>query len=347
MKSRAETDIPKLLPAQSAPKPGRHAVRSFLLTALTAALTAAIAACSPPEAGIKAADRCLVSLHVLGVAQDGGKPQIANPKDPAWDDPSLRRLATSLALVDRRGETSKRWLFEASPDVKEQLQRLDMIAPKSATPGLDSVFLTHAHIGHYAGLMLFGHEAMGAQNLIVFTMPRMADFLTKNGPWSQLVRYHNIILAIMTDGEPEILAENLSVTPFLVPHRQEFSEVAGYRIDGPEKSVLFIPDIDSWEDWDAEGVRLEDKLADVDIAYLDATFFADGEIPGRDMGSFPHPFVSHTMERLKDLGPEEKAKIRFIHMNHTNPLLNPEASERQAVTKAGFHIAEEGKEICL
>jgi pyrroloquinoline quinone biosynthesis protein B len=290
---------------------------------------------------------CPVSLIVLGVAQDGGKPQIANPKDPAWKDPSLKRLATSLALVDRRGGEPRRWLFEATPDIREELQRLDDVAPPKTRIGLDGIFLTHAHIGHYSGLMFLGHESAGADAVPVYVMPRMADYLGKNGPWSQLVKYENIILAIMQADTPEEIAPEIDVTPFLVPHRQEFSEVVGYRIKGPRASALFIPDIDSWDDFDKAGVRIEDLIASVDVAYLDATFYANGEIPGRDMSGFPHPFVSASMARFAALPEKERGKIRFIHMNHTNPLLNPAAPERQAVEKAGFNIAEEGEQRCL
>ena len=304
-----------------------------------------LTACTNSETTPRAT--CSVSLHVLGVAQDGGKPQIGNARDPAWADPSLRRLATSLALIDRRGAAPKRWLFEATPDIKEQLYRLEREAPSPDGPPVDGVFLTHAHVGHYAGLMLFGHEAMGAKAIKVYAMARMANFLAQNGPWSQLVAYGNISIDNITDGEAKSLAEGLSVTPFLVPHRQEFSEVVGFRIDGPERSAIFIPDIDSWEDWDAEGARIEDKIASVDFAFLDATFFANGEIPGRDMSGFPHPFVSHSMKRFTGLSAADKDKVRFIHMNHTNPLHKPDGSERREVKEAGFHIADEGDEICL
>ncbi|MEM9617281.1 MAG: MBL fold metallo-hydrolase [Pseudomonadota bacterium] len=311
------------------------------------ALFLGLTACAQPQDEQAAAPLCDVSLLVLGIAQDAGKPQIGNPDDPAWDDPTLKKLPTSLALIDRRSETLKRWLFEATPAISSQLQRLDETAPVNRSIGLDGVFITHAHIGHYAGLLMFGHEAAGAENVTVYAMPRMADFLAQNGPWSQLVRYHNIILAIMSEGEPEQIAVDISVTPFLVPHRQEFSEVVGFHIQGPDKTALFIPDIDSWEDWDADGAKIEDVIEGADIAYLDATFFADGEIPGRDMSGFPHPFVSHSMERFEPLPDAEKAKIRFIHMNHTNPLLTPNAAERESVVKAGFNIAEEGETVCL
>ena len=305
-----------------------------------------VSSCSPSETADTDAT-CEVSLIVLGIAQDAGKPQIGNNDDPAWADPTLQRHATSLALVDNRPENAKRWLFEATPDLKKQLHHLDQLTPTATSSHPDGVFLTHAHIGHYAGLLMFGHEAMGAENMTVYAMPRMADFLAENGPWSQLVRYHNIILAIMAAGQPEQLATDIVVTPILVPHRQEFSEVVGFRIEGPNQSALFIPDIDSWEDWDAEGTRIEDVISSVDTAYLDATFFADGEIPGRDMSGFPHPFVSHSMERFSSLPESERNKIRFIHLNHTNPLLAPNAPERNIVKNNGFNIADEGEKICL
>ncbi|WP_425409590.1 MBL fold metallo-hydrolase [Hyphococcus sp.] len=311
--------------------------------------TAAIVSCTS-ETEIQTAQtplQCNVSLLILGVAQDAGRPQIGNPDDPAWADPSLKRLATSIALIDRRGDEPRRWLFEATPDIKEQIRRLNAAAPAAHPLDLAGVFLTHAHIGHYAGLMMFGREAAGARNVQVFAMPRMADFLSSNGPWDQLLRLHNLYIAVMSEGEPEHLTPDLSVTPFLVPHRQEYSEVAGFEIQGPEKAALFIPDIDSWEDWDAQGVRIEDKIAGVDFALLDATFYANGEIPGRDMSGFPHPFVSHSMERFENMPHREKQKIWFIHMNHTNPLLIPDAPERSLVESKGYNNASESAEYCL
>ena len=275
---------------------------------------------------------------VLGVAQDGGVPQAGSPGHPGWSDPDRRRLVVSLGLVDPA--TSERWMFEATPDFRRQLQRLDAVHPVEDHPGLSGIFLTHAHIGHYTGLMFLGHESMGAAGVPVHAMPRMGEFLAGNGPWSQLIAYDNIELRALEAGEAVRLNDRLTVTPFLVPHRQEFSEVVGYRIDGPRRSALFIPDIDGWEEWDAAGVRIEDLLADVDIAYLDATFYADGEIPGRDMSGFPHPFISHSMKRFAPLAAEVRGRIRFIHLNHTNPALWAESEARRSIEAAGFSVAE-------
>ncbi|WP_412069207.1 MBL fold metallo-hydrolase [Rubrivirga sp. IMCC43871] len=284
------------------------------------------------------------ALVVLGIAQDGGVPQTGDADAPGWTHPDRRRLVVSLGLV--HPASGRRWLVEATPDLPEQLAHLERVAPRTDGAVLDGVFLTHAHIGHYTGLMFLGHESLGARGVPVFAMPRMADFLRTNGPWSQLVRFENVDLRELADGTAVPLAEGLTVTPFLVPHRQEFSEVVGYRIDGPRRSVLFIPDIDSWHEWEAAGTRLEDALATVDVAYLDATFFADGEIGGRDMSGFPHPFITTTMARLAGLPASERGKVRFIHLNHTNPALWP-GPAREAIEAAGMRVAAEGETVSL
>jgi pyrroloquinoline quinone biosynthesis protein B len=294
------------------------------------------------QAEVTAPDLVAPYLLVLGIAQDAGVPQAGRRDHPGWEDPSRRELATSLALVDPAA--GKRYLFDATPDFKFQLNRLDRAAPAETIPGLDGIFLTHAHIGHYTGLMMLGHEVMGSRGVPVFAMPRMADFLRSNGPWSQLVRYQNIDLRPLEAGVAVQLRPGLQVTPLLVPHRQEFSEVVGFRIEGPQRSALFLPDIDRWEDWDQS---LEDVLTSVDVAYVDGSFYANGEIPGRDMSGFPHPFVTKTMNRLADQPLETRHKVRFIHFNHTNPVLVPESAARQEVAARGFRLAEEGETFDL
>lgn len=276
-------------------------------------------------------------ILVLGIGQDAGVPQSGNHSHPGWANPDAAHLATSLGLVDPN--SGKKWMFEASPDFRRQWYMLETTEPSSDALAPDGVFLTHAHIGHYTGLMFLGNESMGASNVSVYAMPLMADYLELNGPWDQLVRYQNVRLHKMGEKIPVRLTHELQVIPFLVPHRQEYSEVVGYRIEGPNRTALFIPDIDSWEEWDEEGYRIEGVLQSVDIAFIDGSFFADGEIPGRDMSDFPHPFISHTMSRLSALPDNQRSKIRFIHLNHTNPALNLESEAAKSVIEAGFGLA--------
>jgi pyrroloquinoline quinone biosynthesis protein B len=259
----------------------------------------------------------------------------------AWEDKSLRRNASSIAVVDE--STESKYLFDATPDMREQLYQLHIVAPDGEYK-LNGVFLTHAHIGHYVGIMHFGHEAMGAKDIRVYAMPRMHEYLSTNGPWDQLVRYKNIALQSMQDGNVVELSDELTVTPFRVPHRDEYSETVGYRIDGPNKSAVFIPDIDKWESW---SIDIRDIIRGVDYALLDATFFADGELPGRDMSAIKHPFVAESMALFEDMTDEEKSRVIFIHMNHTNPLLIDGSEAQAIVTERGFKFATEGMRLEL
>jgi pyrroloquinoline quinone biosynthesis protein B len=277
-------------------------------------------------------------IIVLGVAQDAGYPQAGCYKKhciKGWEDKVEQRMPVSLGLVDPTSK--KKYLFEATPSFPQQLYQLDQ-----NTQGLDyalsGIFLTHAHIGHYAGLMFLGHESMNSDKTIVYAMPKMRNFLSNNGPWSQLVSYKNIELKSLENNKVEHF-NSVKVTPFTVPHRDEFSETVGFRIDGPNKSALFIPDINKWSIWKQD---LATMVKSVDYAFLDATFFAQGELPGRDMTKVPHPLVTETMEALKKLTLKERQKVWLIHFNHTNPLLNLESKESKKVKSFGFNIAEEG-----
>lgn len=277
------------------------------------------------------------SLIILGNVQDAGSPHIACKKECCrvlFQNPDDSRKVVSLGVVDP--ENKRKYLFDATPDMTEQLKLLKNYLPISTNELVDGIFLTHAHIGHYTGLMYLGTEAMGASNVNVFAMPVMDSYLRNNGPWSQLVRNRNISLQSLNNKQEISLTSNISVIPFLVPHRDEYSETVGYKISGPNKTVLFIPDIDKWHKWDT---NIVDEIKQVDYAFLDAGFFSEKEIDNRDISEIPHPTVIESMELFDKLPAHEKNKIWFIHMNHTNPMLNPESEQSKLVISSGYHIA--------
>ena len=282
-------------------------------------------------------------IYILGVAQDAGFPQAGCYKPhcmPGWNDPERKITATSLGLIDP--SSKKKYIFEATPDLPEQLFLLEQEAP-SDDFSLNGIFITHAHIGHYTGLMYLGREAMGAHGLPIYVMPKMEQYLRENGPWSQLIALNNISLMPLRNDRSEVL-NNLKVTPFLVPHRDEFSETVGYSIQGPKKTALFIPDINKWSQWKE---NILERIQLVDYALIDATFYDNNELPGRDMSKIPHPFVVETMATLSLLPREQREKVWFIHMNHTNPLLNLNSDQAQGVRAQGFNIASTGLRLKL
>ena len=282
-------------------------------------------------------------IYILGVAQDAGYPQAGCFRQhcmQGWMQKDKRLMATSLAVVDTANQ--RKYLFEATPNLPEQLFLLELQAPEKEFE-LDGIFITHAHIGHYTGLMYFGREAMGSKNMPVYVMPKMSKYLTSNGPWDQLVKLNNIAIKELSS-QRKVDIGTISITPFLVPHRDEYSETVGFKIKGPRKTALFIPDINKWSEWSTD---LAEQVQKVDYAFLDATFFDDMELPGRDMSKIPHPFVIETMETLEDLTYEQKSKVWFIHMNHTNPLLDGDSLESKLVFDKGFRVATEGLRLPL
>jgi pyrroloquinoline quinone biosynthesis protein B len=196
-------------------------------------------------------------------------------------------------------------------------------------------------MGHYTGLMHFGREVMGTDNLPVFAMPKMKTFLEENGPWSQLVKLENININALKSDSTLSLNERIKIKPFLVPHRDEFSETVGYEIMINNKSLIVIPDIDKWEKWET---NISELIQKVDYAFLDATFYKNGELK-REMSEIPHPFVEESMELFSKLSDADKQKVHFIHLNHTNPLLIDGSVAQKEVLKKGFNLAKEDQII--
>ena len=276
---------------------------------------------------------------VLGIAQDGGAPHAACTKECCihkWDNPQLHNQVSSIGIVDPL--TNEVWIIDATPDFSVQLNTLTM-EQKRVFKG---VFLTHAHIGHYTGLIHLGREVMGAKEIPVYAMPKMEIFLTNNGPWSQLIELNNIDIKSLKNNTSVRLNHNLSITPFLVPHRDEFSETVGYKIQGPNKSLIFIPDIDKWEKWN---INIQDMVQENDFSLLDGTFYDINELPGRDMSKIPHPFIVETFKVLEKV--KNKSSVHFIHLNHTNPALNTSSNATKEIRKNGFNVAKRNQKFNL
>ena len=265
---------------------------------------------------------------VLGIAQDGGAPHAGCIKEcceEKWDDPTQHARVSSIAIVDPVTEES--WIIDATPDFALQLTALDN--------QLSGIFLTHAHIGHYTGLIHLGREVMGAKEIPVYAMPRMKTFLESNGPWNQLVALNNISINEINDNVKITLNERLSITPFLVPHRDEYSETVGYKVEGPNKSLVFIPDIDKWQKWDQD---IKEVVSNNTYSLLDGTFYDIDELPGRDMSEIPHPFIVESIDLFSDI--VNKSGVYFIHLNHSNPALNSNSNAFDNIKKNGFHIVQ-------
>jgi len=284
-----------------------------------------------------------VSLKVLGTIQDGGIPHLGCNKkccEEYFLNQTQRIGVSSLGISNLKN--NKNYLIDATPDINFQLKKL--IGNENISKKLNGIFITHAHMGHYSGLLNLGRESFSSSWVPLFVMPKMHEFISSNGPWDQLVKLKNVDLKSLSNNKPEVLGDNLSIVPFLVPHRDEYSETVGYKIIGPNKTALFIPDIDKWEKWEISIVEL---VKEVDYAFLDGTFYDAKEINNRDISEIPHPFIIESLELFKNLSVVDKNKVYFIHLNHTNPAIDKSSAPFKNITSKGFNVAEGNMEFNL
>lgn len=304
---------------------------------------------APPAADAPPGPRVVV----LGTAQDGGLPQTGcdcTRCAAARKDPSRARHVASLAihLPQKGAQTGRTWLVDATPDLPAQIELIHRFRPHPAgkvdRAPVDGVLLTHAHIGHYLGLAHFGFESLNTKDLPVHVSPRMAAYLRANGPWSQLVRLGNIALREFEPGKPFDLGEGISVRAIPVPHRDEYSDTMAFILRGPNKTLLYVPDTDSWAAWPKP---LPEVLAEekVDYALLDATFYSPDELPDRDVTKIKHPLITQSMDLLEPLVKAGKLRVWFTHLNHSNPALDADGAARKAIEGRGFRVLEEGEEL--
>jgi len=303
---------------------------------------------SPRSSYLTSSEEADVVVKVLGTAQDAGYPHVGCycPNcQRARKDSSQARLKPSIAVLDMKEKRA--FIVDASPDIGRQFDMVhermgcDSAAEFNAPHG---ILLTHAHIGHYTGLIFYGYEGLSASRIPVYCTSKMARFLEENGPWSQLVRYENIALQIIRPEEETSLTPRISFIPLLVSHRDEYSDTVGFIIAGPKKKLLYIPDIQGWETWN-RSIRKE--VEQVDYAILDGTFYSPDELPGRDLSKIGHPFITASMDDLAAAARSGGTRIYFSHLNHTNLALDPDGPAQKEIKEKGFHLAADGMEIML
>lgn len=286
-----------------------------------------------------------VIVKVTGTAQDGGVPQ-ANCQcqhcQLVYANPKLKRTAASIAVI--LPEKGQWHLIDATPDVSQQIYAVKQIYPHLGL--MNSIFLTHAHIGHYTGLMFLGREAISSKDLRVYAGAKMESILQEHVPWKQLVELKNIEIHPLKSAQPVTLESEVTIMPIEVPHRNEYSETFGFIISGSERKLLYIPDIDRWDTWNEDIRKI---VSEVDFCLLDGTFYTKNEISirARDSREIPHPPIYETMGLLQDIVASKATEVYFTHLNHTNPLVDPNSGIAEDLQKRGYRIVQEGMEFTL
>ena len=283
----------------------------------------------------------LTTILTLGTAQDGGYPHTGCREKcckEAWNNQKLKRLVSSLAI--HSGDDC--WLIDITPDFRLQLKMIE--SKLNGISHISGIFISHAHFGHYMGLMELGLEVLNTHDIPVYVMPKMKVFLEKNAPFTQLIALNNIKLQAIEENLTLHLNNNLNVSIFNVPHRNEFSETIGFKIQSPDKSLIYISDIDSWDQWD---VDINNLIKNNDILLLDGTFYDATELQSRNIENVPHPFIKDSLKKFSLLEEVDRKKVYFTHLNHTNPANQTLSTERETIIQMGCDIAEDGMVFIL
>jgi pyrroloquinoline quinone biosynthesis protein B len=281
---------------------------------------------------------------VLGVAQDAGLPHVGCRCGrclSAQDDPTAVEYAAAMAVVDARHRPNLVWLIDATPDIKFQLNFLaPVLGAHPLMPGRlrqpDGLFLTHAHMGHTAGLAQLGPEGMNVTDFPVFASTGLLTVLRETSLWRPLVG--NLQLNALVADIAIDLVPGLSITPLEVPHRDELGAgTFAFRVQGPDGTLLYVPDIDDWNRW----LPAREIIAGADVTLADASFYSADEIAGRP--PVAHPLVPDTVAFFADL----PGRLILTHLNHTNRLLGQGSASRAELAAQGVTVARFGQIISL
>tara|TARA_Y100000590_G_scaffold469861_1_gene660214 strand:+ start:2116 stop:2982 length:867 start_codon:yes stop_codon:yes gene_type:complete len=284
-----------------------------------------------------------IEILTLGTIQDGGYPHAGCNKEccmDAWHNPGMTKYVASIGIIDHIN--NKYWIIDITPDFKKQYQMINTYLNRSYE--FSGIFITHAHTGHYTGLFELGLEVLNTHDIPLYVMPGLLNFFKKNISIDFLFKSNNVRPVKIEENENIILSNDVSINAFLVPHRNEMSETVGFKIKSNLKSVIYIPDIDAWEDWD---VNIIDIIKTNNLVLIDGTFYNKDELQERNMLDVPHPLVLDSLDLFENLDMEDKNKIYFTHLNHTNSLVKQNSNEYKTLCDKGYHVLQDGDNFII
>jgi len=300
-------------------------------------------------------------LVLLGTAAGGGFPQW-NCWCPtcrvARTDPTRARPRTqSSAAVSADGV---RWfLLNASPDVREQLARLETPAPAGQRHvPVEGILVTDAELDHTLGIALLRE----ARQLQLYGTQAVLRVLTDD---SRILPVTRAFAAVTVTPLPLEQAtplryaaggeSGLSVTAIAVagdPPRFARGADAGHTVGlwitdrATGGTAAFVPGCGALEP------SLRQRLAGADLVLFDGTFWTDDEMvrlglserTAREMDHLPISGEGGSLQVLADLPSRHRV---YTHINNSNPMLVEDSPARREVEGAGLAIGMDGMRFTI
>ncbi|MGG7567147.1 pyrroloquinoline quinone biosynthesis protein PqqB [Rhodovulum sp. DZ06] len=291
-----------------------------------------------------------MKIIVLGAAAGGGLPQwnCGCPNCVAARLGRLPSLSQSSIAVSANGED---WaILNASPDIRAQMQATPALHPTGPRVSpLKAVLVTNGDIDHVAGLFTLRER----QPFTLFATAGIHEVLAAN-PMMTAVAPDVVPRAPVALGVPfEIVAgveAELFAVPGKVPLYQEGEVVdtqlegentVGVRLSANGKTAFYIPGCA------ALTPALAERIRGAALVMYDGTLFEDDEMIRMGLGvktgaRMGHMSMTASLSAFEGLG---VARRVFVHMNNSNPALDPDSEARRVVEAAGWTVAQDGMEI--
>ena len=293
--------------------------------------------------------------RILGAAAGGGLPQ--------WNCGCTNCNLARAGKIPPQSQSSvavsgngRDWaILNASPDIRDQMAKAPELHPTGLRDmPLRSVLVTNGDIDHVAGLLVLREQ----QKFDLFATGEIHDVLAQN-PMFDALRADCVDRKKIALDQPVEIAPDLTATLFAVPGKVplylegdevqtdlEGEQTVGVALSAGGKTGYYIPGCA------LVTPTLADRVRGADLVMFDGTLWRDDEMianglsqkTGQRMGHISMSGEEGSIEAFKDLNISRKI---FVHMNNSNPVLNPGSEERRAAEAAGWTVGEDGMEVRL
>ncbi len=262
----------------------------------------------------------------------------------------LPRTQAGLAVSGGDG----RWvLINASPDLRQQIERTPALHPRGGLRGspIETVVLTGAEIDQIAGLLSLRESSP----FTVCATAATQDAIAANPIFDALRMMERRRVEV---GQPFPLGGGFTAELFAVPGKAplylegarpaplvETEATCGIEIYAERARLIYVPGAA------AVTAAMLERFARADALLFDGTLYSDdemlrlgaGEKTGWRMGHMPIGGAEGSLGALSEI----KTRRIYTHINHTHPIHVASSPERRAVEAADWEVAEDGKEIVL